>query len=283
MLVNSKKILLDAKEGRYAVPATNVFDLESIKGVIRAAEETRCPLMVCLAEVHTPMLSIEEAALLVKHYAQKSPQEIVLHFDHGFDPALVKRAIDAGFTSVMIDGSSLPFAQNIEKTKEIVAYAHERDVTVEAEIGHVGGGESYLDPEEDDTMLTTPEEAEEFARVTGVDSLAVSIGTAHGEYKGTPKLNFERLEEIAARVQVPLVLHGGSGSGDENLARAVEKGICKVNIFTDLTIAARERTKEGYATRAYVDTLQMASDAIKDCTEHYYQVFKTKAAGRRES
>ena len=189
---------------------------------------------------------------------------------------MVKQAIDAGFTSVMIDGSSLPFEENVEKTKEIVAYAHKRNVTVEAEIGHVGGGESYLDPEDDDTMLTTVDEAVKFAELTGVDSLAVSIGTAHGEYKGIPHLNFDRLSQIAERVEVPLVLHGGSGSGDENLTKAVQLGICKVNIFTDLTIAAKEKTKEGYADRSYYDSTKLAVQGIKECLMHYYEVFQTK-------
>jgi ketose-bisphosphate aldolase len=272
MLVNSKEILLAAKKGHYAVPATNVFNLESIKGVLSAAEETNHPLMVCLAEVHTPELGIEEAAHIVKYYAEKCSQDIVLHYDHGFTSEMVKQAIDAGFTSVMIDGSSLPFEENVEKTKEIVAYAHKRNVTVEAEIGHVGGGESYLDPEDDDTMLTTVDEAE----LTGVDSLAVSIGTAHGEYKGIPHLNFDRLSQIAERVEVPLVLHGGSGSGDENLTKAVQLGICKVNIFTDLTIAAKEKTKEGYADRSYYDSTKLAVQGIKECLMHYYEVFQTK-------
>ena len=276
MLVNSKEILLAAKKGHYAVPATNVFNLESIKGVLSAAEETNHPLMVCLAEVHTPELGIEEAAHIVKYYAEKCRQDIVLHYDHGFTSEMVQQAIDAGFTSVMIDGSSLPFEENVEKTKEIVAYAHKRNVTVEAEIGHVGGGESYLDPEDDDTMLTTVDEAVKFAELTGVDSLAVSIGTAHGEYKGIPHLNFDRLSQIAERVEVPLVLHGGSGSGDENLTKAVQLGICKVNIFTDLTIAAREKTKEGYADRSYYDSTKLAVQGIKECLMHYYEVFQTK-------
>lgn len=276
MLVNSKEMLLKAKKEKYAVPGANVFNLESIKGVIAAAEEKELPLMVCLAEVHTPVLGIEEAAEIVKYYAKKSKQEIVLHFDHGFSSELVKRAIDAGFTSVMVDGSSLPFDENVEKTKDIVQYAHERGVTVEAEIGHVGGGESYLDPEDDDTMLTTTEEAEKFAKLTGVDSLAVSIGTAHGEYKGTPHLNFERLRDIAEHVDVPLVLHGGSGSGDENLEKAVRFGICKVNICTDLMIAAREKTKKDYETTSYYDNIEKATNGIKECLEHYYDVFHTK-------
>jgi fructose-bisphosphate aldolase class II len=171
-------------------------------------------------------------------------------------------------------GSSLPFEENVAKTKEIVAYAHERNVTVEAEIGHVGEGDSYH--VEGNTMLTTPEEAKKFVELTDVDSLAVSIGTAHGEYKGTPHLNFERLQEIAAEVSVPLVLHGGSGSGDENLSKAVELGICKVNICTDLLNAARDNTKDGYAERSYYDSVTLAKDGFKDCLKHYYEVFHTK-------
>ena len=253
MLVNSKKMLEEAKIGHYAVPAANIVNLENIKGVIEAAEETKHPLMVCLAEVHTPTLGIEEAAAIVKYYAEKSNQDIALHYDHGFTIELVKKAIDVGFTSVMIDGSSLPFEENVAKTKEIVAYAHERNVTVEAEIGHVGEGDSYH--VEGNTMLTTPEEAKKFVEQTGVDSLAVSIGTAHGEYKGIPHLNFERLQEIATEVSI---------------------GIAKVNICTDLLNAARDNTKDGYAERSYYDSVTLAKDGFKDCLKHYYEVFHTK-------
>ena len=274
MLVNSKKMLEEAKIGHYTVPAANIVNLENIKGVIEAAEETKHPLMVCLAEAHTPTLGIEEAAAIVKYYAEKSNQDIALHYDHGFTIELVKKAIDVGFTSVMIDGSSLPFEENVAKTKEIVAYAHERNVTVEAEIGHVGEGDSYH--VEGNTMLTTSEEAKKFVEQTGVDSLAVSIGTAHGEYKGIPHLNFERLQEIATEVSIPLVLHGGSGSGDENLSKAVELGIAKVNICTDLLNAARDNTKDGYAERSYYDSVTLAKDGFKDCLKHYYEVFHTK-------
>ena len=263
MLVNSKKMLEEAKAGHYAVPAANIVNLENIKGVIEAAEETKHPLMVCLAEVHTPTLGIEEAAAIVKYYAEKSNQDIALHYDHGFTIELVKKAIDVGFTSVMIDGSSLPFEENVAKTKEIVAYAHERNV---------GEGDSYH--VEGNTMLTTPEEAKKFVEQTGVDSLAVSIGTAHGEYKGIPHLNFERLQEIATEVSIPLVLHGGSGSGDENLSKAV--GIAKVNICTYLLNAARDNTKDGYAERSYYDSVTFAKDGFKDCLKHYYEVFHTK-------
>lgn len=276
MLVNSKQLLLDAKKSGYAIPSTNIFNLNSLRGVLRAAEENRSPLIVSLAEVHTKSLSIEEAASIVKYYANKIDLPIVLHFDHGFTPSLVKEAIDSGFTSVMIDGSSLPFDENVEKTKEIVALAHEKNITVEAEIGHVGGGESYINPEYDHSQLTTVEEAKRFAELTNVDSLAVSIGTAHGAYKGTPKIDFKRLSQINQEVNIPLVLHGGSGSGDENLQKAVELGICKVNIFTDLTVAAHDKLVDNFKDMNYYDACLLAEEGIKECLLKYYSIFKTK-------
>ena len=276
MLVNSKQLLLDAKRGGYAIPSTNIFNLNSLKGVLKAAEENRSPLIISLAEVHTESLSIGETANIVNYYANKMDLPIVLHFDHGFTPSLVKEAINKGFTSVMIDGSSLPFDENVKITKEIVTLAHEKNVTVEAEIGHVGGGESYTDPEDDHSQLTTVEEAKDFAKLTNVDSLAVSIGTAHGTYRGTPKIDFERLSQINQAVDIPLVLHGGSGSGSENLRKAVELGICKVNIFTDLTIAAHDKLVDNFKNINYYDACLLAEEGIKECLLNYYSIFKTK-------
>lgn len=276
MLVNSKELLLDAKKGGYAIPSANVFNLNSLRGVLKAAEENRSPLIIGLAEVHTTALSIEETANIVKYYANKTDLPIVLHFDHGLTPSMVKEAIDKGFTSVMIDGSSLPFDENVKITKEIVELAHENNVTVEAEIGHVGGGESYLDPENDHSQLTTVEEAKRFAELTNVDSLAISIGTAHGTYKGTPKIDFERLSQINQAVDIPLVLHGGSGSGDKNLRKCVELGISKVNIFTDLTIAAHNKLVDDFKDMNYYDSCLLAEEGIKECLLDYYSIFKTK-------
>lgn len=275
MLVNSNKMLRDAKINGYAIPATNIYNLISLKGVLKSAEENDSPIIVSLAEVHLDSFTIEDAAQIVSYYGNKSNQEIVLHFDHGFTKELVIKAIDYGFTSVMIDGSSLSFDENVRLTKEIVEYAHPKNVSVEAEIGHVGGGESYIAPEDDKSDLTTVQDAIKFVELTNVDSLAISIGTAHGEYKGTPYLDFERLEQIAKNVDVPLVLHGGSGSGDENLKKAVKLGICKVNIFTDLCNAAREASKEGYDSKSYYESCLEAIDGIKEKTSHYYKVFNT--------
>ena len=275
MLVNSNEMLKSAKRCKYAIPSTNIYNLISLKGVLAASKEFDCPLIVSLAEVHINSLDIEEAAEIVKYYANKSKQPIALHFDHGFTKDLIIRAIDCGFTSVMVDGSNLPFEENVNLTREIVEYAHPKGVSVEAEIGHVGGGEGYISPEDDKSNLTTVEDAIKFVELTNVDSLAVSIGTAHGEYKGTPHIDFERLTEIANNVDVPLVLHGGSGSGDENLTKSVELGICKVNIFTDLANAARDASSTEYSTKSHYDSCLLAIDGIKEKTKHYYRVFKT--------
>lgn len=275
ILVNSKELLLEAKKGKYAIPASNVFNLMSIQAVLEAAKKRNSPLIVALAEVHLESISIQECAMIVKSLAETMDQKIVLHFDHGFTKEKVIEAIDNGFTSVMIDGSSLPYEDNVKLTKEIVAYAHARNVTVEAEIGHVGGGESYLDPEKDDSQLTTAEEAVQFYKDTNVDSLAVSIGTAHGEYKGTPHLDFERLEEISSQLEVPLVLHGGSGSGDVNLNKATKLGICKVNIFTDLANAARDNCKEDFSKISFYDSCKKAKEGYTNKLIHYYEVFET--------
>lgn len=274
MLVNSNELLRQAKEAKCAIPSVNVFNLAGIKAAIEASNEYQCPLIISLAEVHLEALSVDEGAHIIRYFAQEQAKyPIVLHLDHGFTPEIVRRAIDLGFTSVMIDGSSKAFEENVAVTKEIAAYAHAKNVSVEAEIGHVGGGESYIDPEKDSSMYTEVADAVKFAGQSGVDSLAVSIGTAHGTYTGTPKLDFQRLQDIARAVPIPLVLHGGSGSGDDNLRRAVELGICKVNLFTDTLKAAQEKINP---EQTIYDNYFTTITAIKDCICHYYDVFGTR-------
>ena len=276
MLVSAKEMLDKAVEGHYAVGQFNINNLEWTKSILLTAEELKSPVILGVSEgAGKYMTGFKTVAAMVKAMMEELniTVPVALHLDHGTYEGC-KKCIDAGFSSIMFDGSKYPIEENVAKTKEIVAYAHERNVTVEAEIGHVGEGDSYH--VEGNTMLTTPEEAKKFVELTDVDSLAVSIGTAHGEYKGTPHLNFERLQEIAAEVSVPLVLHGGSGSGDETLSKAVELGTCKVNICTDLLNAARDNTKDGYAERSYYDSVTLAKDGIKDCLKHYYEVFHTK-------
>lgn len=237
MLVNSIEMLADARKNRYAVVAPDIIDLDTARVFTETAEAEGCPLILSFAQVHCEMgaMSLEEAALVGRFVAEKSKMPVTLHLDHGTDEDFLYRAMDLGFTSVMLDASVDPFEKNAERTAAIVKYAHERGISVEAEIGHVGDGSSYNSESDSDSVYTTVEEAARFVELTGVDSLAISIGTAHGVYKNNvkPVLNFERLREIAEAVDTPLVLHGGSGSGDDNLARCSREGICKINIFTD--------------------------------------------------
>lgn len=244
MLVNSKEILLNAKNGGYAVLAPDFFDLDSARSYIQAAELAKKPIILSFAQVHCKMgiMTLEEAALIGKYLSENAAVPIVLHLDHGLDEAFVRRAIDLGFTSVMLDASMEDFETNVTRTRAVVEYAHPRGVTVEAEIGHVGTGETY-GSSDNDSVYTTVEEAAAFVAQTGVDSLAVSIGTAHGVYKNQakPELNFERLHQLAQAVPVPLVLHGGSGSGDDNLRRCAKEGIAKINVLTDFFVGAMDR------------------------------------------
>ena len=196
MLVNSKEMLLKASKEGYAVPATNFIDLDSARTFVTVAEKLNKPLMLPFAQAHKDLISLEEAALIGKYLANKASVPIVLHLDHGEDFDFIKQAIDLGFTSVMIDASKESLENNIEITKKVVDYAQPRNVTVEAELGHVGAGTNYENHETTDSIYTEVKDVQTFIENTNVDSLAISIGTAHGAYKGTPVLNFERLAEI---------------------------------------------------------------------------------------
>lgn len=277
MLVNSKKILEDAKKQGYGVPAPDFFDLDSARCYVAVAEELGRPIILSFAQIHCEMglLSLEEAAWIGHHVAQNAKVPIVLHLDHGTDEDFLHRAIELGFTSVMLDASMECFEKNVERSRAVVAYAHARNVTVEAEIGHVGTGENYDSYDSSDSIYTTVEEAVEFVRQTGVDSLAVSIGTAHGVYKNArqPVINFQRLHELAASVTVPLVLHGSSGSGEENLRRCAREGIAKVNVLTDFfteAMAEIHRTTPG----TYLDLKAAANAGMKKAMRRCFAMFQ---------
>lgn len=280
MLVTSKELLQKAKQQKLAIPSANFFDWTSVLAHTEVASELKLPIILSYAEAHKAYLSLEEAALLGKFYGEKVDIPVVLHLDHGTSLAVVKQAIDLGFTSVMIDASQEILEKNIAITKEVVEYAHARSVVVEAEIGHVGTGVLVGSVGEgggtgpDDSIYTSVEEAVEMCKQTKVDSLAISIGTAHGTYKGTPVINFKRLEEIAASMDTPLVLHGGSSSGDDNLNRCATSGISKINIYTDFVLAAKSEMSTERAEN-YYEVIAQAKKGIKDCLKHYYQVFET--------
>lgn len=279
MLVTSKEMFKKAKDGHFAIPAPNFIDLDSMRWHVELAEELGLPLILAVTETHLEMpdLNLEDAVLLGRKYAEEASVPVCLHLDHGMTPALVKKAVDMGFTSVMIDASMKDFEENIKITKDIVDYAHAKGVVVEAEIGHVGAGKTIGLGEggAEDSQHTTAEEAVRFAKETGVDSLAISIGTAHGLYKGTPNINFERLAEIFEASEIPLVLHGGSSSGDENLSRCAKGGIAKVNIYTDLIVAAMNEIKEKNPEN-YFEVKSCMKEGMQKCLKHYYGVFGTQ-------
>ena len=275
MLVNSKELFKKAPQGHYAIPSANVLDMESIKYHVGVAQELGLPLIVGVAEAHLgDNLTLEDAALVGKKYADAASVPVVLHLDHGMSVETCKKAIDLGFTSVMIDASMKNFEENVAITKEVVEYAKAKDVSVEAEIGHVA---SNFDENDTDALYTTAEEAKKFCEESGCDSLAISIGTAHGVYKAKaiPEISFDRLAEIHAATDVPLVLHGGSGSGDDNLNRCAKEGISKVNIYTDLYLAAMASADESKA-KDYLSLRAAIKAGIQSCLKHYYSVFETK-------
>lgn len=235
-LVTTKQLLLDAQKGGYAVGAFNVENMEMVQAVVAAAEELRSPVIMQTTPSTVKYANLNYFYENVKVAAQESSVPVVIHLDHGNSFELAMQAYRTGYTSIMIDGSHEGFEDNIALTSAVVKACHPGEVPIEAELGKVGGKEDDLDGGEGDPY-TNPQEAAEFVERTGIDSLAVAIGTAHGVYKGVPKLDFSRLSEIRKVVSIPLVLHGTSGVPDEDVAECIKRGICKVNYATDLRIA----------------------------------------------
>lgn len=258
MLVSMKEILAEARNGKYGVAAPNVINEDTARVCIEAAVEMRAPLILDIAyQFHPDIISLGKIICML---AQTAAVPIAVNLDHGASFEQAIWAIRAGFTSIMVDRSSAPYEDNIRDTAELVKIAHAVGVSVEAELGHVGDGVHYAQDREQG--LTDPAKAREYADRTGIDCLAVAIGTAHGAYSGEPHLDFERLKAIGREVDIPLVLHGGSGSGNDNLVKAIQCGITKINIATDLFVAgvaagAQEgppymiyhRIREGYKQR----------------------------------
>lgn len=273
MLVNSNDMLQKAWKEGYAIPSPDFVDSNSVRAYAWVAHEFHAPLILSFAEVHLEQLSIEEAALLGKFYAEKADAPVALHLDHGTKLETVEEAIRCGFTSVMIDASSKDLNENIRLTKEVCQLAHAHGVTVEAEIGHVGTEEDNNPHAVSESVYTEVDSAKKMVVETGVDSLAVSIGTVHGTYKGEPHINFDRLAELNAALQIPLVLHGGSGSGDENLSRCAQGGIAKVNLYTDFILAARDAVYEQHPNN-WVELLNTGDEAMRKVLHHYYKVLR---------
>ena len=280
MLVPFKSILQNARNGRYAVGAFNCLSLEHVMGAIQAAEELRSPIILQLAEVQFPCAPMELMAPVYLEAAKRASVPVAVHLDHGQSLETCVKAIQLGFNSVMFDGAELSFEENVRQTAEIVRIAHAAGVDVEAELGRVGdtgfGGEGTGEATPD--VFTDVDESAEFIRLTGVEALAIAIGNLHGRYVATPKLNIVRLKEIASRNELPLVLHGGSGTSEEDFKSCIHNGICKINVATALqmavTDAVRKYLSENEAA-GYIDTKSVIVEATKESVKQHILLFES--------
>ncbi len=261
MLVNLNEVLLDAKKGGYGVGLFNTTDTDMLEAVISTAEANRSPVIIGTAEI---LLPYGELALIfpsVVERAKKAKVPVVVHYDHGLTFNRCIEALKLGASSIMFDGSTGGFDENARQTAEMVKIAHAFGATVEGEIGHVGLAED----EDNGDCYTTPKEAVDFVAKTGVDALAVAIGTAHGVYKSKPRLDIARLKEISLATPTPLVLHGGSGLSDDDFRSVIKNGIAKVNIFTDLCVAGMRGIEKAQAKGlGYLDARKHKVDEIAE-------------------
>lgn len=242
--VTLKELMVQAEEGKYAVGAFNCNNMEIIQAIIQAAEEEQSPVIVQASQGAIKYAGLSYITAMTKLAAEQATIPVALHLDHGTSFEQVVQCIKQGFSSVMIDGSKLELDDNIQLTNRVLAVARAVGVSVEAELGKIGGTEDDITVNEWEASMTDPEEARLFVEKTGVDALAIAIGTAHGQYKGTPKLDFERLAKIKELVSVPIVLHGSSGVPDQAIRQAIELGVRKINIDTNIREAFVKGVKD---------------------------------------
>lgn len=277
MLVNFQQILPKAQKEHYAVGLFNALNTEMARGVIGAAEALRSPVIVGTAEILLPYSPLECVCDALKYMAQRTDIPVVLHYDHGLTFDKCMEALKLGFTSLMYDCSTDPYEENVRKLAELTRIAHAFGATVEAELGHVGDNDSDEPALEDPSAFyTDPVQAKEFVDKTHVDALAIAVGTAHGAYRFTPKLDFDRIVAIRQAIpETPLVLHGGSGLSDEDFRRAIQCGIAKVNIFTDINVAGARAIREAVQAEkcAMTDLMNLQVEAVKAETMKKMQLF----------
>nr|WP_288824250.1 ketose-bisphosphate aldolase [uncultured Clostridium sp.] len=279
-LVTSKEMLLDAQKGNYAVGAFNVENMEMVMAVVEAAQEMQSPVILQTTPSTVKYAGLNLYYANVKAAAERASVPVALHLDHGDSFELAVQALREGYTSIMIDGSHLPLGGNTKLVRRVVEACHPCKVPVEAELGCVGG-------KEDDLVnhcagLTEPEQAVEFVQQTGIDFLAVAIGTAHGVYKGTPRICLDLLSEIKKRVFIPLVLHGTSGVEDDVVRSCIQEGICKVNYATDLRIAFSDGVKRILNEDKSVIDPKIYGKMGKELVKRYVQdkIWVCKSSGR---
>ena len=280
MLIPFREITRDALRRRYAVGAFNCLSVENVMGAVAAAEELHSPIILQLAEVQFPEAPMELMAPVFLRAARDAKVPVAVHLDHGRSIETCIRAVREGFTSGMFDGAELPFEENAEQTRLVVRLAHAAGVDVEAELGRVGdtgfGGEGTAAAAAD--VFTDVEESARFIARTGTDALAIAIGNLHGRYTATPRLNIARLREIHARNAVPLVLHGGSGTSEEDLKACIRNGICKINVATAIQIAAAEAVAEYLArggSPGYIGIKQRIIEASQRADAEHIRLFES--------
>jgi tagatose 1,6-diphosphate aldolase GatY/KbaY len=284
-IVSSKSLLEDAYKNKYAIGAFATHNLEIMKAVVEAANELETPVIFQTTPGTIKYVGIKYMAALAEAAAKLSKVPIALHLDHGDSLDMVVQCLRHGYTSIMIDGSTLPFEENVDLVKRVVEMAHAVDVPVEAELGTIGGVEDDLSIDEAEATFTDPYLAKEFVQRTGIDFLAPAFGTAHGIYKGEPNLDFDRLKQISELVGIPLVMHGASGVPKEQVIRAIECGASKVNISTELKIPFAETLREYLIShpnetdprKYFVTARESVKDVVKEKINMMNQVNTAKA------
>ena len=278
MYTTLKKVLKEAEDLNMAIGAFNTHNLEMLPAIIKAAVNQRTPVIIQTSCGTANYVGHKNLVSICKSMAEEYGVDIVLHLDHAKDYDEIRKAIDAGYSSVMFDGSSLPLKDNILGTKRVVEYARKFDVSVEAELGTVGGTEDGIAVEQKDVQYTDPEDAVEFIRQTGIDALAVAIGTNHGQYKSKTKINFKRLEEIKKAVDIPLVIHGGTGVKEEDVKKVICLGIRKFNVGTELLVGWNRKAKECYDSHkenvSNRDNVVPCLNVIEEIVEKKINLFK---------
>lgn len=278
MLVTMKEMLADAKKNHYAIPAFDISNYEMMKAVLETCEEEKSPALLMTLGVDTQGRNLQLLSSMVKGASEYFKIPICLHMDHATDIDFIKFGCDNGYSSVMYDGSVLPFEENAKNTAIVTEYAHKKGITVEAELGHVGNAsvgsvsETGMDTDPGES-LTVPEEVAKFVEITDVDALAVAIGTSHGVYQKTPELRIDRLDEITNVCDRPLVLHGGSGTPNDQMQNAIHHGITKINIYSDVLFALNQGLKNTLNTITnpstwpfivYEDAMKMMKEVVRE-------------------
>jgi len=276
-LVSIREELKKAQAGQYAVPLYDVFEMQAVEGVFEALEEKRAPAIVAIYGPFVEMPNAESFAAFIRTMAQNATVPVSMMLDHGGSFEQCMKSLSYGCSDVMFDGSKLPLEENIANTKLVVRAAHAVGACVEAELGHVGRGDDYEEFGAQRKGFTDPDIVERFVEETDVDFLAVAIGTAHGLYKGEPHLDLELLRQIRSRVDIPLVLHGGSGLSEEQFRSTIEAGISKINVATDLVITATRMMIEAAKAEdaSYFSILNQIREAYKRRTGYYFDLFGT--------